>query len=53
MAPANGEDVLMHATYGVEFAAGVSRGNITGVQFHPEKSHRFGKQLLTSFGKGQ
>lgn len=49
MQPKNSSDILMSATYGIEFAAGVSRGNISGVQFHPEKSHRFGKQLLTSF----
>jgi glutamine amidotransferase len=49
--PARAEDVLLRAEYGVEFAAGVSRGNIAGVQFHPEKSHRFGKQLLLNFAQ--
>lgn len=53
MEPANRDDVLLQASYGIEFAAGVCRGNIAGVQFHPEKSHRFGKQLLTAFGKGE
>lgn len=53
MEPANRDDVLLQARYGIEFAAGVCRGNIAGVQFHPEKSHRFGKQLLTAFGKGE
>lgn len=48
---AHAEDVLMHAEYGVSFAAGVARGNIAGVQFHPEKSHRFGKRLLGNFAK--
>ena len=43
------EDVLLLTTYGIDFAAGVSRGNVSGVQFHPEKSHRFGKQLLAAF----
>jgi len=52
MQPKNSSDILMSATYGIEFAAGVSRGNISGVQFHPEKSHRFGKQLLASFARG-
>jgi imidazole glycerol-phosphate synthase subunit HisH len=51
--PANREDMFLEATYGIEFAAGVSRANIAGVQFHPEKSHRFGKQLLTAFGRGE
>lgn len=32
--------------YGVDFAAGVSWRNITAVQFHPEKSHHAGLQLL-------
>jgi glutamine amidotransferase len=52
MQPKYSSDILMSATYGIEFAAGVSRGNISGVQFHPEKSHRFGKQLLASFAGG-
>ena len=52
MDPGDRDDVLLLANYGIEFAAGVSRGNISGVQFHPEKSHRFGKQLLAAFGKG-
>ena len=46
------KDVLMECDYGVRFAAAVHRGNVWGVQFHPEKSHRFGLQLLTSFSRG-
>jgi len=49
MQPLDPEDVLLRAHYGIDFAAGVARGNIAGVQFHPEKSHRFGKQLLSAF----
>ncbi len=49
MAPANPEDVLLKAHYGIDFAAGVAHDNIWGVQFHPEKSHRFGKRLLGNF----
>ena len=45
-------DVLMECDYGVHFAAAVHRGNVWGVQFHPEKSHRFGLQLLTAFQQG-
>ena len=45
------KDVLMECDYGVRFAAAVHRGNVWGVQFHPEKSHRFGLQLLTSFSR--
>jgi glutamine amidotransferase len=52
MKPRNPADILLTASYGREFAAAVARGNIAGVQFHPEKSHRFGKQLLEGFAKG-
>ncbi|UCJ19160.1 imidazole glycerol phosphate synthase subunit HisH [Pseudomonas sp. MM211] len=51
MVPQESADVLLEAEYGMRFAAGVVRGNIAGVQFHPEKSHRFGKNLLTSFSR--
>lgn len=51
--PAAADDVLLSAHYGIEFAAAVAKSNISGVQFHPEKSHRFGKQLLTQFARGQ
>ncbi|PWF22170.1 imidazole glycerol phosphate synthase subunit HisH [Corticimicrobacter populi] len=52
MEPADPSAILLRSTYGIEFASGVSSGNIAGVQFHPEKSHRFGKQLLAAFAKG-
>lgn len=51
MRPKEPENILLHAHYGINFAAGVVRGNIAGVQFHPEKSHRFGKQLLSAFAR--
>lgn len=49
MIPENPANVLFKANYGIDFAAGVVHDNIVGVQFHPEKSHRYGKQLLTAF----
>lgn len=44
-------DVMITADYGIRFDAGIQRENIYGVQFHPEKSHRYGMQLLASFAK--
>jgi len=42
-------DVTATTHYGCDFASGLHRGNIFGAQFHPEKSHRFGMQLLRNF----
>ena len=44
-------DVIATATYGTEFVTAVQRGSLYGVQFHPEKSHRFGMDLLRRFGE--
>lgn len=49
LAPKRSDDTLLEAHYGIDFAAAVVSGNIYGVQFHPEKSHRFGKGLLGAF----
>ena len=47
--PVDPLDVLLYANYGIDFAAAVCRNNIVGVQFHPEKSHRYGKHLMQAF----
>jgi glutamine amidotransferase len=43
------KDVAATAHYGVDFDAAVTRGNIHGIQCHPEKSHHWGEQLLKNF----
>ena len=45
----NSADGSIRAKYGYPFIAGVARGNILGVQFHPEKSHKFGMKLFENF----
>lgn len=42
-------ETLMSAEYIVNFSAAVKKDNIYGVQFHPEKSHGFGRNLLQGF----
>ena len=42
-------DCLAATTYGVEFASVVGRGDVVGVQFHPEKSGDVGLTVLRNF----
>ena len=42
-------DIAVTAEYGYEFTAGIIKDNIMGVQFHPEKSHKYGMQILNNF----
>ncbi len=42
-------DILCSTEYGTRFTTGVHRGNIFGLQFHPEKSHRFGMGVMRRF----
>lgn len=43
------DDILTTTSYEIEFTSAVERGSILGVQFHPEKSHKFGMKLLKNF----
>jgi glutamine amidotransferase len=41
--------VAGHCEYGVQFDAALAKDNLFAVQFHPEKSHTAGLQLLKNF----
>jgi imidazole glycerol-phosphate synthase subunit HisH len=43
------KDILLSTNYEIEFTSAIENGNILGVQFHPEKSHKFGMTLLKNF----
>jgi imidazole glycerol-phosphate synthase subunit HisH len=47
----NADDSIATADYGTHFTCAVNHNNIYGTQFHPEKSHRFGIQLLKNFAE--
>jgi glutamine amidotransferase len=49
--PASAKDVLAETDYYGIFASSVRSQNIFGVQFHPEKSHQWGIQLLQNFAE--
>lgn len=47
----NENDIIATANYGIDFTCAIKHLNIYGVQFHPEKSHQYGEQLLHNFAK--
>ena len=48
--PSDEEVVVGETEYGQRYASVVARGNICGVQFHPEKSQDVGLRMLRNFG---
>ena len=50
-APRNAQDVLAVTDYHGDYASSVNARNVFGVQFHPEKSHQWGIQLLKNFAE--
>jgi glutamine amidotransferase len=47
----NQDTVLAETHYGREFASAIMSDNIYGVQFHPEKSHKFGMKVLGNYAE--
>lgn len=45
----DGSDLLSETDYGIAFPSAIEKGNIFGVQYHPEKSHDAGARLLKNF----
>lgn len=45
----NKQDILLTCNYGFDFVAAFQKDNIMGVQFHPEKSHKFGMHMFSNF----
>lgn len=42
---------ILKTEYGVSFDSAIQKDNVYGTQFHPEKSHKYGMQLLNNFAK--
>ncbi|MGR6860403.1 imidazole glycerol phosphate synthase subunit HisH [Aliivibrio salmonicida] len=40
---------LVESHHGHDFTCGIHSGNVVGLQFHPEKSHKFGLKLFSNF----
>ena len=41
--------MILETEYGVKFASAIQNKNVFGMQFHPEKSHKFGMQIFKNF----
>jgi len=44
-------NILTTTNYGYEFVSSIQNKNMVGVQFHPEKSHKFGMKIYQNFAK--
>lgn len=49
--PEQADDILLTAEHSFPFCAGVQRGTLYGLQFHPEKSQSLGLKMLVNFAK--
>jgi len=45
------ENMIASTEYGIRFPSAINKENLFGVQFHPEKSQKFGRQLILNFIK--
>ncbi|MBL1155977.1 MAG: imidazole glycerol phosphate synthase subunit HisH [Ignavibacteriota bacterium] len=43
------ENIITTTNYGYDFVSSFAKENVMGVQFHPEKSHKYGMKLLKNF----
>jgi glutamine amidotransferase len=50
--PASDDVIVGETDYGVKYASVVAKGNVCGVQFHPEKSQAVGLKMLANFASG-
>ena len=50
--PASDDVIVGETDYGVQYASVVAKGNVCGVQFHPEKSQAVGLKMLANFASG-
>ena len=50
--PASDDVIVGETDYGVQYASVVAKGNVCGVQFHPEKSQTVGLKMLANFASG-
>jgi imidazole glycerol-phosphate synthase subunit HisH len=44
-------NILATSEHGLEFTCAIGHNHIAGLQFHPEKSHRFGLAVLRNFAQ--